>query len=318
MSLIAKIQQESLLQNKLQAQLAEMSYQSLNGTRQSARNFREGTLEIGKMNFTTPQDRINKEMVMDYQKTQQEKHSNVIDPVTGKPLLYDSTGLKDIANVEDELVKYTPIQFVPVGEAVTEEWIRFYQNKMKNLYDELENMSIIKLKRKKAHLANAHRLLLIAKQRVDDKHEDMLEVGGQIDIHKNKLQDIQDELDAMTASAVMTSSPGASKVERQLLREKSEEQANIAALVRHLRGVLATELVDAETEVIRSENAVSRFQVDVDDYIINYIASKEKEIEDKNLEMALAKANLKENQDEIQKVNNSNKDITRKYHLCTP
>ena len=74
MSLIAKIQQESLLQNKLQAQLAEMSYQSLNGTRQSARNFREGTLEIGKMNFTTPQDRITKEMVMDYQQKEQEKH----------------------------------------------------------------------------------------------------------------------------------------------------------------------------------------------------------------------------------------------------
>ena len=44
MSLIAKIQQQSLLQNKLQAQLAEMSYQAVNGTRQAPRNFREGTL----------------------------------------------------------------------------------------------------------------------------------------------------------------------------------------------------------------------------------------------------------------------------------
>ena len=74
MSLIAKIQQQSLLQNKLLAQLAEMSYQAVNGTRQAPRNFREGTLEIGKMNFTTPQDRITKEMIMDYQKTEQEKH----------------------------------------------------------------------------------------------------------------------------------------------------------------------------------------------------------------------------------------------------
>ena len=37
MSLIAKIQQQSLLQNKLQAQLADRSYQAINGTRQSAR-----------------------------------------------------------------------------------------------------------------------------------------------------------------------------------------------------------------------------------------------------------------------------------------
>jgi hypothetical protein len=188
MSLIAKIQQQSLLQTKLLAQLAEMSYQAVNGTRQAPRNFREGTLEIGKMNFTTPQDRITKEMVMDYQKTQQEKHTNVIDPVTGKPLLYDSTGLKDIANVEDELVKYAPITFGPVGEAVTEDWIRVYQNEMTNLYGELEKMKTT-LKRKKVHLGNSQKQLLRAKQRVDDKHEDMLEVGGQIDIHKNKLQD---------------------------------------------------------------------------------------------------------------------------------
>jgi hypothetical protein len=74
MSLIAKIQQQSLLQNKLQAQLAEMSYQAVNGTRQAPRNFREGTLEIGKMHFSTPQDRITKEMIMDYQKTEQERN----------------------------------------------------------------------------------------------------------------------------------------------------------------------------------------------------------------------------------------------------
>ena len=310
MSLIAKIQQESLLQNKLQAQLAEMSYQSLNGTRQSARNFREGTLEIGKMNFTTPQDRITKEMVMDYQKTQQEKH--YVD-ATGNALKYESTGLKDIANVEDELVKYVPIVYVPLGDAVTEDDIRDYKNEMANLYDELEKMNTITLKRRKVHLGNAHKKLLRAKERVDDKIEDMIEVGGQIDIHKNKLQDIQDELDALKASASMTASPGASTLERQLLKERSEEEATLVALVRHLKGVLATELVDAENEVIRLDNAVLRFQVDVDDYITNYIAPKEKEIEDKNLEMAQAKANLKENQDEMQKVNNSNKDITRKY-----
>ena len=79
MSLIAKLQQQSLLQNKLQAQLAEMSYQAVNGTRQAPRNFREGTLEIGKMHFTTPQDRITKEMIMDYQQVEQEKHSNQVD-----------------------------------------------------------------------------------------------------------------------------------------------------------------------------------------------------------------------------------------------
>ena len=64
MSLIAKIQRESLLQNKLLAQIAEMSLQAINNTRQSARNFKEGTLDVGKMHFTTPQDRIITQKVL--------------------------------------------------------------------------------------------------------------------------------------------------------------------------------------------------------------------------------------------------------------
>jgi hypothetical protein len=235
------------------------------------------------MNFTTPQDRITKEMVMDYQKSEQGKHSNVIDPVTGKPLLYDSTGLKDIANVEDELVKYVPIPYAPVGEAVTEDWIRVYKNEKDNLYDELRKMNTITLKRKKTHLGNSQKQLLRAKSRVEDKIEDMVEVGGQIDIHKNKLQDIQDELDAMRASAAMASSPGATKVERQLLKEKSEEESTIKSLEKQLNGVLAKELAKEENEVIRLDNAILICQQDVEDYITRFIAPKENEIEDTNL-----------------------------------
>jgi hypothetical protein len=97
-SLIAKIQQQSLLQNKLLTQFAEKSYQTVNGTRQAPRNFREGTLEIGKMNFTTPQDRITKEMIMDYQKSEQEKRSSQVNS-GGIPLLYEPTGLSDVITV---------------------------------------------------------------------------------------------------------------------------------------------------------------------------------------------------------------------------
>ena len=141
----------------------------------------------------------------------------------------------------------------------------------------------------------------------------MTEVGGQIDIHKNKLQDIQDELDALKASASMTSSPGASTLERQLLKEKSEEEATLVALVRRLKGVLATELVDAENEVIRLDNAVLRFQQDVEDYKTNELANKEKEIEDANLVLTQAQQNFKENEDAKQIVKNKNKNIAQQY-----
>jgi len=120
MSLIAKIQQQSLLQNKLMAQMSEMSLQAINNTRQSARNFKEGTLDVGKMHFTTPQDKITKEMIMDYQKTEQEKRTNITDATTGKPLLYQPTGLTDVID------NFVPIDYGPLGAPATETDVRQY------------------------------------------------------------------------------------------------------------------------------------------------------------------------------------------------
>ena len=128
MSLIAKIKQQSLLQNKLQAQLAEMSYQAVNGTRKAPRNFREGTLEIGKMHFSTPQDRITKEMIMDYQKTEQERH---FDDSSGTLKKYAPTGLSDTLETE----KLTPFDGVATG--ATEENVRTYETDFITLHREL-------------------------------------------------------------------------------------------------------------------------------------------------------------------------------------
>ena len=134
MSLIDKIQQQSLLQNKLLAQIAEMSLQAINNTRQSARNFKEGTLEIGKMHFTTPQDKITKEMIMDYQKTEQEKRTNIIDTTTGKPLLYQPTGLTDIIDT------FTPIPYGPLTRPATEEDVRTYEADYMQLHYDLNGL----------------------------------------------------------------------------------------------------------------------------------------------------------------------------------
>jgi hypothetical protein len=127
MSLIAKIQQQSLLQTKLQSQFAEMSYQTVNGTRQGPRNFREETLEIEKMHFNTAQDRITKEMVMDYQKTEQEKHYTD----SGGKFKYEATGLKDVL----QTATFESFNGVPSG--ATEEDVRTYETVFINLHHDL-------------------------------------------------------------------------------------------------------------------------------------------------------------------------------------
>jgi hypothetical protein len=145
MSLIAKIQQQSLLQNKLQAQLAEMSYQALNGTRQSIRNFREGTLEIGKMHFTTANDRITKEMVMDYQQAEQEKHYT---DAAGDKFKYEPTGLSDVIKT------VTPIVNGPITTgASTENDLNTYKTDFMQLHNDLDTLQERKQNKAKEYSA---------------------------------------------------------------------------------------------------------------------------------------------------------------------
>jgi hypothetical protein len=146
MSLIDKIQQQSLLQNKLMAQMSEMSLQAINNTRQSARNFKEGTLDVGKMHFTTPQDKITKEMIMDYQKTEQEKRTNIIDAATGKPLLYQPTGLSDVIEI------FKPSDYGPLHRPATEEDVRTYEAEYIQLFNDLDALKVQKEIKQKEYL----------------------------------------------------------------------------------------------------------------------------------------------------------------------
>ncbi len=108
-----------------------MSYQSVNGTRQTPRNFKEGTLEIGKMHFTNTQDRITKEMIMDHQKTEQEKH--YVDSPDNK-LLYEPTGLTDIIDV------YKPIDCGLLGKSTTKDDVQDYEDDFLQLHYDLKTL----------------------------------------------------------------------------------------------------------------------------------------------------------------------------------
>jgi uncharacterized protein YkwD len=92
MSLINRLAQESIKQNKLISQLSEISYRAINGKRQNARNFNEGTLNVGTMNFNTAPDKITKDMYLDYQKAEQQKHYT---DATNTKFEYDPMGLFD-------------------------------------------------------------------------------------------------------------------------------------------------------------------------------------------------------------------------------
>jgi len=307
MSLIAKIQQQSLLQNKLQAQLAEMSYQAVNGTRQAPRNFREGTLEIGKMHFTTPQDRITKEMIMDYQQAQQEKHSNQTDSA-GNPLLYEPTGLSDALDV------YKPIDYAPLGKVATEDDVRTYEagllqlhyeldalkekykNKNKEYLDKLEEHNV-----KVREINDTLQQLKTAKQNFINLKKELKETNNNILAHNaslpsgatpsNKFTKKLDYLDAK---------------EKRLQKDVTDADLLATITIPDKLLVLKTELVPlaADYPILKTER---------DNIQKVEIVQKENEIPKKETEIRQIKQNIIENKEAIQIVNNTNKDITRKY-----
>ena len=92
---------------ELYKQLSDSSYKSINGKRQSARNFKDGVLNLGQIHFEQPKDVLTKEMILEYQKEQQRKPA-YIDTTTGDQFQYVPS------NINDPLNPYNPVN-LPSG-----------------------------------------------------------------------------------------------------------------------------------------------------------------------------------------------------------
>ena len=104
-----EIQTRSL---ELYKQLSDSSCRSINGKRQSSRNFKEGVLNLGQIHFEQPKNVLTKEMNLEYQKEQQNKPAYE-DTTTGDKFKYLPTDINEPLNV------YNPTN-LPSGVAATE------------------------------------------------------------------------------------------------------------------------------------------------------------------------------------------------------
>lgn len=70
-SLVERQIKANEFQNRLVAELADISYRAFNSERQASRGFAEGIVPLGQMPFEDkPIDAITKEMIQDYQEEQ--------------------------------------------------------------------------------------------------------------------------------------------------------------------------------------------------------------------------------------------------------
>ena len=153
-------------------------------------------------------------------------------------------------------------------------------------------MKTTELRRLQNKLTKNQSKLLLAKERVQEKIDDMTELGNEIIAHKERLKEIENEIDALKASAAAGGGTPTTPLEyKRLAREETNTIDDITEKEKKLNGVLATELVNEENEVIRYEAAVQKVQKKIEDYKTGAIAAKEKEIEDANLLVIQAQQN---------------------------
>ncbi len=141
---------------ELYKQLSDSSYRSVNGKRQSARNFKEGVLNLGQIHFEQPKDVLVKEMILDYQKEQQNKPA-YIDTTTGNQFNYVPS------NVNEPLNPYNIVN-LPSGAPATEGDIVQKKNDLNMVLSSLDILS--SQERETAHLIND---LKLKKTKLDDE-----------------------------------------------------------------------------------------------------------------------------------------------------
>ena len=130
MSLWDKIITQSKIDSSLLTELSDISYKSTKGKREKPRNLKEGIVDLGKIPFEVnpPKDKITKEMIEDYQKSQLEP---LKDPVTGATLPNKYLPADFKFEVVDLQTPYTPVAFLHTGAPATETDIRDHGREIK-------------------------------------------------------------------------------------------------------------------------------------------------------------------------------------------
>ena len=306
MSLINRLAQESIKQNKLISQLSEISYRAINGKRQNARNFNEGTLNVGTMNFNTAPDKITKDMYLDYQKAEQEKH--YIDGAN--KFQYDPTGLFDpMGAATIPLNTATSIPLPGKTVEATEQDVNNETIQWRKLHKELEDYKgdirdlqekITKLYDKKSQAEN----------QIDINNEEIKRIENRIIPIEANIAIIDADLVRFRATATGTAGRMA-RINAELAKKRIEEAKKLPLVTEKTK--LETEVTNLGLDIITIEGFITTGKTDIDNIQLVDIPAKIKDIEAQEIIVGQVKENVERNKVEVLKANNLNRPIIKQY-----
>ena len=131
MSFLNKLVEDSIKQAKLVAQMSELSYRSLNGTRQTRSNFINNDLKEQSATDKPAVGSLTSEMISQY-KREEEENNKYVDP-TGKEFVYDPTGMTPTLNTP------TLVDVTSLGKPATLSDVETEQNNYAKIYQDLND-----------------------------------------------------------------------------------------------------------------------------------------------------------------------------------
>lgn len=282
MSLLDKIAKENKIQAQLNSQLSEMTYRAFNGTRQAPRNFREGILNVGTINFKTADDKITKEMIMDYQQKEQEKF---FTDAVGNKKLFDQTGLTDV------LVTPTLINYPTTGAPATAADVNTEKTKLNTLYKDLDTLLKEENAKNEELNDNQYDLSILKSTLIQSKKDE--------NAFNTKLTKVQTLL---SNPAFLLGSPGADK---KLLKLEKEINDQIKDVQKDITTV-NDKILDIQTKDIPA------IEADILTIVTN-IGVKKTNITAQDIVLKQIEKNVADNKVEEQKATITNKGIAQKY-----
>jgi len=228
---------------ELYKQLSDSSYKSINGKRQSTRNFKDGVLNLGQIHFEQPKDVLTKEMILEYQKEQQRKPA-YIDTITGDQFQYVPS------NINDPLNPYNPVN-LPSGAPATEGDINL---KRDDLNIVLSNVDVLSNDEKvKKQLLDDLRLRLNKlgdeEKKIGDKLNKLNTLQSQT---KNKIKTLDSNISTKTSkltSLVQAAAINRAKKEIDELEEEKKQQESLLKEVQSQITILQPQEADIQAEI---------------------------------------------------------------------
>ena len=281
MTLLDKIIDESKIQAQLNSQLAEMSYRAVNGIRQAPRNFKEGILNVGTINFKTADDKITKEMIMDYQQKEQEKF---FTDAAGNKKLFEQTGLTGA-------VTPTLINYVPTGAPITAVDIDTEKANLNTLYTDLDTLIKEEITKNKELKDNQNDLSILK---------------------SNLLKLTKAETDKLTKKT---------KMDADLAKETAKAKPNqktIKTLTDNITKItteltqIGTEIATLRTDITNKETDIKAIEADILTIVTN-IGVKKTNIAAQDIVLKQLEKDIETNKVEEQKAKITNKGIAQKY-----